>query len=241
MLHIKESCHTYRCVTSHERTSHVTYRTYKWEISRINESCHIRISLFIHMHESRMSHCTRTGAGAKAEAMCVRIKMRNLIKNESCHTWRSHVTHGGVMSCMHWLCHTYEEVMNESRRKHEWVMSLTNESWHTYAWVMSETWHTNWCRYESWSDVRAHKNASLHIRRSHVTHGGVMSHMEESCHVWIGCVTHMNKSWMSHGTNMNESWVSHGTQTDAGTKAEAMCLFIERLLLQVYSFAIHII
>jgi len=162
---MEESCHVWIGCVTHMKKSWMSHG------ANMNESCHIRMSHGTHMHESWVRHGTQTDAGTKAEATCMRIRMRHSI-------W-------------------------------EWVMTHMEES--------CLTW------------------------RSHVMYGGVMSHMKESCHVWIGCVTHMNKSWMSHGTNMNESWVSHGTQTDAGTKAEAMCLFIERLLLQVYSFAIHII
>jgi len=93
---------------------------YEEAMSRMNESCHIRISLFICMHESRMSHGTRTGAGAKAEATCVRIKMRHLIQNESCHTWRSHVMYELVVSHV-WI--SYKWVTAQIRISHEWAMA----------------------------------------------------------------------------------------------------------------------
>ena len=95
--------------------------------------------------------------------------------NESCHIWRSHVTHEWVMSHMNETCHTYMEVMTEvgtiSHVTCKWVTSHMNESCHI------------WMSHVTYEWVRSHMNESCHIWMSHVTYERVMSHMNHTAYI----------------------------------------------------------
>ena len=125
-----ESCHTCEWVSSHIRMDHV--HTYKWVMS------HVWISHLTRMDEPCphiwMSHVTRMNESRH------HVHTHEWVTSSCPHTWMSHVTH------MVWYTH-------------EWVITLIDESYHTYELVSS------------------------HIRMNHVTIW--MSHvtrMNKSCH-----------------------------------------------------------
>jgi len=67
----------------------------------------------------------------------------------------------------------------------------------------------------------SHVNESCHMWMSHVTCEWVMSHVNESCHMWMSHVTHLNKAscvwcityvWvMSHVEESCHMWMGHVT------------------------------
>jgi len=57
--------------------------------------------------------------------------------------------------------------------------------------------------------VMSHMNESCHIWMSHITYEWVMSHMNKSCHIWI---RHDTYEWvMSHTNESCHIWMSHVT------------------------------
>ena len=71
---------------------------------------------------------------------------------------------------------------------------------HSYVWRDSFI-----CDMYKW--VMSHMNESCHIWMSHVTYEWVMSHMNESCHIWMSHVTY---EWvMSHTNESCHMWMSH--------------------------------
>jgi len=125
-----------------------------------------------------------------------------------------------------WLSHGTYEDSRVNDLWHIWVSGQMNHG--TCDWVMA---HTQKDMEESrhkkkWMSARlvcgksavtcapvhmresSHINESCHILISCVTYEGVISHMDESCHIWMSHVTHINESchiWNSHVTHMNES------------------------------------
>jgi len=127
------------------------------------------------------------------------------------HIWMRHVTHMNdrtqhmkdnvyeriwVTLHMNESCHTYECVTS-----HIWMSHVTHmhESRHTYAWVTSHICMSH--------VTHMHDMA---LRELNLTYEWVVSHMNESCHIWMSRVTyewvvsHINKAyhpWMTrHST-----------------------------------------
>jgi len=129
--------------------------------------------------------------------------------NESCLIWTSHVSYDE--SCLIWMSHViYKWVtLNMCDMTHSQVTRHVYDEWVMYhASYLNESCHA----YE-W--VMSHMNESCLIWMSHVTY-------EWICVTWLihkwhviymtneSCITH--RIWMSHVTHMNEScliWMSH--------------------------------
>jgi len=209
MSHMNESCHIWM--------SHVTY---EWVMSHMNESCHIW-----------MSHHMK----------------------ESCHIWMSHVTYEWVMSHMNEPCHVILSQVSQalvlsniviciSQMPYEWVMSRKKESCHvrkshvTYEWVR---FHKHWCYQTSYcpmdESIPTWMTWMRHVAwRSHVTHKRVMSHTDESCHMWMNHVTQAQvlqniALWMSQltkTTTMDDSItirISHVTYWEVVSRTNESC------------------
>jgi len=87
--------------------------------------------------------------------------------DESCQIWMSHVKYGWVMSNMNELCHIWM-----SHVTHEWVTS------HIHIWIC----HILICRL--CSDVNRFITSNMNYFV--VTDWWVTSHLNESCHIWMG-------------------------------------------------------
>jgi len=69
--------------------------------------------------------------------------------------------------------------------------------------------------------VMSHMNESCHIWMSHVTYEWVMSHMNESCHIWM---IHVTYEWvMSHMTEWCHIWMSHVTYAWVMSRMNEWC------------------
>ena len=207
---MNKSCHTHGYVMSHSWISHATLTnmsihtwmsdfTHGGVISNMNESCHT--------YQRFIDPTLR------------------VVMNESCHVWMSHVTYEWGMSRMNEACHVWM-----SHVMYEWGMSRMNESCHTYQWFIDPTLWVCAISQITYEWVMSPLNVPRHIRMIHVTHTnqshqihyeGVMSRMNESCHVWMNDVTYewimsrMHESchpWTSHvmyAWVMSHIWISH--------------------------------
>jgi len=118
----------------------------------------------------------------------------------------------------HSLCHV-------NKSCHIWMSHVTyvNESYHVWMrriWTHSYsdiTCYVTSISHVTYEWVMSHMNESCHIWMSHVTYESVMSHIHESCHIWMSHVTyewvmsHMNESchiWMSHVSTHSYSVMS---------------------------------
>ena len=192
-----ESC---RICMSHVTHTNASCHTYKWVMSHMYESCHTH--------------------------------------NASCHTYE------WVMSRIYESCHTQTCVVSQIWMRHvtyEWVTSHMNaaitkwllpaprnESYHTYIWViplMNLSCHT-WMNHATFARVRPAAESHLQRVMSHVfiTHECVMSHVNESCHIWTQRIWSCwcQASAMNHTPHMYESchtneWVMSHMNT-ANTK-----------------------
>jgi len=178
MCHVSrtnESCHTYECVMSHVRMSHVTHTN-----EMLPSVAHVT-RYITHMNASL---CTYESDAA--------VRMLSWdISRYTCDM--THVTHTDES------CHTYEWVMSQVWIGH---VTHTNESCLTYEWVMSHVrmshvTRTNEMLPSAWSvgpylrvesdmthDANTDKSCHTyewvmsHVRMSHVTH------TNESCHTY---------------------------------------------------------
>ena len=124
-------------------------------------------------------------------------------------------------SCIRDMTHPYVTWL-----MHTWRDSCIRDMTHVYVIWLIRRWHGTYQRADysrAWAvehlqghgvfpilaastvDVTTHEL----IKMSHVTYPWVMSHINESCHVWVNHVTyqwvmsHINKSW--------RIWISNGT------------------------------
>jgi len=102
------------------------------------------------------------------------------------------------LACLH-VCH-------DSFICVSWLIHMCDMT-HPYLWHDIFNQHTvhnvhicDMTRHVTCEWVMSHMNESCHIWTSHVTYERVMSHMNESCHMWMSHVTY--ERVMSH---MNES------------------------------------
>jgi len=79
---------------------------------------------------------------------------------------------------------------------------------------MSHSYHsTSDMIYVTYEWVMSHMNESCHVWMSHVTYAWVMSHMNESCHVWMSNaiyewgMSHMNESCHICMSHVTYGWV----------------------------------
>ena len=152
--------------------------TYKWVMSRRNESCHVWMNHVTyescHTHEwvyLLLLLCT----------LFPRALLRDLNRKFE-------------KSSFHFLALA-------RTCRYEWVMSHTNEAWLRFEWVMAhiwmshgthmkESWHTYaWVMAHISMSHETHINESWHTQMSHITYEWVMAHI-----------------WMSHETHINESY-----------------------------------
>ena len=196
-----ESCF---CICMH----HVPY---EWVRSHTNESCHVWMS-----HDSFCVLHVLICGGVGSVVCHVTYEWVTSHMHESRHVWTSHdivcalqvLICGGVGSA---VCHiTYE-----------WGMLHTNKSRPTWmSHVTYERVMTPFVRCKCWSvealDPRcviSHMNEACHTRMSHVPHGRVTSHMNESClHLCVAradlwrcriCGCHVTYEWVT--SYMDES------------------------------------
>ena len=71
---------------------------------------------------------------------------------------------------------------------------------------MNETCHVE--RFVAYEWVMSHMNESCHIWMSHVTYEWVMSHMNGSCHIWMSHVIH---EWVMSHNQPCHIWMSRVT------------------------------
>jgi len=93
--------------------------------------------------------------------------------------------------------------MNESR--HVYMSHIIDEACHKYEWIMS---HIRMSHVVQASESRHMQD----IWMRHVMYKWVMSHIDESCHIWMSLVTHwcvMSHIRISHVTKTNESRHTH--------------------------------
>ena len=109
----------------------------------------------------------------------------------------------------------------------KWCIFIAKETCEYYLRVVLMRhclWAHSWCARDTQRGRRTEKGRERSIismaRVSHVTYEGVMSHMNESCHILVIHVTHESVKWVSHVTyewvmsRTNESyhiWMSHVT------------------------------
>jgi len=118
------------------------------------------------------------------------------------------------MSLRHLVFSGYQISWREgilSRHVNMWPHSFTRDTTHTYV-----TWRVPmrhdpllWDTPNSYeSSVMSHMNESCHIWTSHATYWRVMSPMNESCHIWMSHAT-----WIRHVTSHinTQVWTSHVT------------------------------
>ena len=237
MSHVTCKWVTYERVMS-RKIRHVTW---KWVISRINESCHKWTSHVT--YERVMSHM-----------------------NVFCSIWRGVEVLWSADMCWHvltcvdmcWRVLTYERVLQhltwsrifESAVMCWHILTCADMCWHvmltcTLGWSlrqevsqrasqscqtsqMNESWHI-WMSHVTHERVLPRMNTGwlrmkqcLNVWMSHGTYEWLTSHTNESCHTWIRPVTHyrMCAAWSSVSTyewvtpHMNESchiWMSQVT------------------------------
>jgi len=181
------------------------------------------------------------GHGRHMNACC------QLYKWVMSHLWMIHVSHMNEMYERGWSGghHPLRPVivlcLRHPRKKDRKEM---NESCLTYEWAISHVWALSliWTSHVTYEWVMSHMNAPRHTHTNTVTHRekavarghvwiGHVSHMDKSCHIWMCYVTHMNTSchtkewellhiWMCHVSLMNESchsWMRHVTHTHTQT------------------------
>jgi len=192
-------------------------------MSHGNESCHIwgtlgkyslpRLSVFCHIWMSLVTYGWVMSLLGISHVTCECVT--SLI-NESCHMCMSHVTDEWDTSNMQ---HTSNESWDTSRkyayvtyslcRTYEWVVSQCTISriWMSHVTFERDTshmWHTRHLFTASSLCVMSHTNESYHVWMSHVIHrNGVTLYRNASCHVWTSHVTHMDESchvWKRHVT-----------------------------------------
>ena len=101
------------------------------------------------------------------------------------HVWLSHVTPDNLISKQS-PSERSRSIEIKSHEKH------IHESYHAHK--PDNVTHVNESCYKyQW--VMSHMNESCHVWMSHVTYGWVMSHMNASCHIRMSHVTHMNQSY----------------------------------------------
>jgi len=109
--------------------------------------------------------------------------------NEQWHVWISHDTNEWVMTRMNESC-VCERVMSHLGSRHG---RLSGAVLVQYDWGNLRPIRMSHVAYER---VMSHMNESCRIWMIHVTYEGVMSHMKKSCHIWMRHVTY---EWvMSH-------------------------------------------
>jgi len=137
--------------------------------------------------------------------------------NTSCHTFKRFMSHGTRSSRSKWvLSHMNESCMNESyhinQSCHIWIRHVThlNESCHRgHAVLDLNGYYHVWKSHIAYRWVISHMNNSWHVyervmslrTRSPVSKR-VMSHINESCHT--GVMLRMN-AWRSQVTHIHES------------------------------------
>ena len=209
LAHTNTSRHVWTSHVMYEGVmSHTDHVTFTWDIGHINASrrapthedtwyplalsCQIWMSHVI--YERVMSHM-----------------------NESCHIRMSHVTHERVMSHLNESSHIWMSLVT-----YEWVTSHMNESYDT--WVRPDAhrieagrlYHIlfihhilvihhilfDWLRAQFNRILTEYINRILPPTRYLISPRAFMSHINESCHIWMSD-SHMNKScyiWMSNVT-----------------------------------------
>jgi len=159
--------------------SHVTY---KWVMSHINESCHIWISHVTYVWV--LSHM-----------------------NKSCHIWMSHVTYEWVMSHIHESCRMESVMSHRGKHTHRvpgahtaelvpchiWLVYFT---WDVSCQVGAPMWHDTFPCAPMWHDsfpcapmLHFTFPCAMTCSRSTLSGKGVMSHVNESCHMWMSPFT----------------------------------------------------
>ena len=141
---------------------------------------------------------------------------------------RSHVIHEWVAVRVNVTCHIYSRRDDMSRFNEScntWVgrdtfkcdmlhIYIDSEStrWHVIIqWVMSHTWMSHVTQQHTASQPIVHEMTRYHSM-SHVTYTWVMSHMNESCHIWMRHVTYDSESTRWHViiqwvmSHMSGSW-----------------------------------
>jgi len=152
-------------------------------------------------------------------------------------------------------CYTYASESRSTVRRqmshvtYEWVMSHTTN--HTQ---VNESCHYTSCtqvnRGVLFADLPSVYISTCHdtydsrcIWMSHGTYEWVMSHMNESCHIWLSHVIHSCHIWMSHGTykwvmvHMNESrhtCMSHGTYEWVMVRTSVLRSTMRRSFIKIY-------
>ena len=135
--------------------------------------------------------------------------------NESCHIWMSHVT-TDRNSCqiaagthvIYWMEHVSCAMSCEvscyvcTKMCYFWMShARVNESCHIRAEIVAQNRHIR-----CWDLGR---ESHFLYSMSHVTYKWVMSHMNESCHIWMG---HVTCEWVtSHMIESCHIWMSHVT------------------------------
>ena len=116
--------------------------------------------------------------------------------NEACHTWM-YVT---------WLV-TYE-----------WGMSHVKKRCHI--WLMSHV-DVNMKELLTCGQTHTHTHTHTHTDTHTHTHTPWKScwHVDESCHLWMSDVTHMNESCHTYEWVMSHIWMSHVTHTNESCHA----------------------
>jgi len=136
VAHISETCHAYKCVTSH------VSRTSEQSQGVLQKGTHIWMSRVKHTWDPNSTHTWVPIGWFWLRSWLIHNRATWRVLQKGTHIWMSHVTH------MNESWHTYEWVMS-----HIWMSRYThmNESCHTYEWVMTHIWmshvtHVN----ESW-------------------------------------------------------------------------------------------
>jgi len=194
LTRMKESRHTYECVTSRIQPRKISMRHHcSAYLQRPWTHCNTLQHTAAHCNTLQHSatHCntlqhtaTHCNTYRAPRNFCARSLRQFARMNESSHTYER------VMSYI-WMSHGTK-----------WMIYITNESRYTYKWVVSyirmshvSRMHESSCAYE-W--------IMSHIRMSHVLH------MNGSCHTYEW-VTHMNGSCRTCEWVMSRLWMSRST------------------------------
>jgi len=167
--------------------------TREWIKSQMNHSCHVW-----------MSHVTWGCVTSRMNASIHRSGNGSNLRshlNGSSHIWTSYVTYDWVISHKKESCHvriiriTYERVKLPSRAHASNLHWTVNES--GPLWIIPVTYERVVSGYEC---VMSHMNESCQVWMSHVTYCHVRlnqviyecirSHVNESCHIWMCHVTY---------------------------------------------------
>jgi len=134
--------------------------------------------------------------------------------NEACHVWMQWVTSRALRGplCLRGLCHMIE-------LRHIWMRHITYECLVAMSQITCSARAFMPGRYISHEWVMSHMNESCHVWMHRVTYTWVMSNKNESCHIWMSHVTY--ECVMSHTchiamSHVTSQWVmSHMNLTES--------------------------